>query len=233
MARKFRRGRRRAGGRRAYGVMRKRSGMGYRARSALAKKVHWFKELYQSTSLVGSASATTGGIINFSLNELQNAGSFKAMFDLYKITGVKVKIVPRFNVSEVQTLNINNQLGNLPMLYVAPNRDPYVPVPTSIGDILNDDGCRVIRLTKPVNLYLKAPKAKITTSGSEAAQDIPLQFNVGSKWQPWLTTGGNSQTIDQSGLLHYGFRYMINNQTAADCVLDTYCTLYFACKEQD
>lgn len=233
MPRRYRRGGRRAGRRRQYGVLRKRRGFGYRARSALAKKTHWFKELYQSTSLVGTAAATTGGIINFSLNELQNAGSFKAMFDLYKITGVKVKIVPRFNVSDAQSLNVNTQIGNLPMLYVAPNRDPYVPVPSSIGDILNDDGCKVIRLTKPVNLYLKAPKAKITTSGTAGEQDIPLQFNVGSKWQPWLTTGGNSQTIDQSGLPHYGFRYMINNQTAADCVLDTYCTLYFACKEQD
>lgn len=235
MPRRYRRGRRAAGRRRQYGVLRKRRAVGGRLRTALAKKTHWFKEMYQSTSLVGTAAATTGGIINFSLNELANAGSFKAMFDLYKIKAVKLKIIPRWNVSDAATpTNTSGQMGNLPVLYIAPNRDPYVPTPTSLGDILNDDGCRVIRLTKPVNLYLSAPKPKITAfSGGSEIADVPLMFNVGSKWQPWLTTGGNGQSIDQSGILHYGFRYMINNEAAADCVLDTYYTLYFACKEQD
>lgn len=216
--------------RRGYGVMRKRRAG---ARSALQKKVHWFKEMYQSTSLVGNSNSFTAGVWNCNLNELQNAASFKSMFDLYKITGVKLKIIPRFNVDQVTSLNVNGQLGNLPVLYIAPNRDPYVPLPGSLGDILNDDGCKVIRLTRPINLYLKAPKPKLVTAGSAGDQDIPLQFNIGSKWQPWLTTGGNSQTIDQSSINHYGYRYMISNETSADCVLDVYATLYFCCKEQD
>lgn len=234
MVRRYRRGRRAP--RKYLNARRRRMGrMGGRSlRSVLQKKTHWFKELYQGLSLVGSGATNTGGQITFSLAELTNASSFTALFDLYKITGAKVKIIPRFSTSDAGTTNTSAQMGNLPVLYIAPNRDPYVPAPTTISDILNDDGCKVIRLTRPVNLYLRSPKpdVKATSAGAEVA-DIPLQFNVGSKWQPWLTTGGNSQVINQSGVHHHGFRYLINNECAFDCVLDTYITLYFCMKEQD
>lgn len=195
------------------------------------KKVHYFQEMCQITSL-SAGTGNSSGVMTFKLTDLQNIASFQTLFDMYKITAVKVKIVPRWNVSEYAGQNASSQAGNLPVLYIAENRDPYVPAPTTIGDILNDDGCKVIRLTKPVNLYLSSPKADLRTDSQTNAL-MPFQFGVGSKWQPWLTTGGNSQIINQSGLDHYGFRWLINNPSPLECVLDTYATLYFACKEQD
>lgn len=215
---------------RQYGMLR-RMKYGRAGRTGLAKSVHWFKEMAQTHSLTGSTGNSTGQM-TFALSDLQNIPSIQNLFDLYKITGVKVKIIPRFNVSDVNApLNVSGQMGTLPVLYIAPNRDPYVPAPTGIGDILNDDGCKVIRLTKPVNLFLKSPKALITLPGGTPS--LPLQFNVGSKWQPWLTTGGGGQTIDQSAVSHFGYRWVINNPSSVECVLDVYTTYYFCCKEQD
>lgn len=193
--------------------------------------VHWFKEQCQLASLTGaSATPASAGWIKFKLNDLTNAPSFKALFDLYKLTGVKIKIVPRFSTSDAIGTNSGGQMGNLPVLYIAPNRDAFTPAPTSIGDILNDDGCKVIRLTRPVNMYIKSPKPVILDDNNNV---LPFQFGTRAAFQPWLTTGGNSQTIDQSGLDHYGFRWVINNQAGADCVLDVYATYYFTMKEQD
>lgn len=204
-----------------------------RVPTALTKKVHWFKEMCQLTSMVGpAATPAASGWLSFKLNDLQNAGSFKLLFDLYKLTGVKLKIVPRMNTSDAIGTNAGGSMGNLPVLYIAPNRDAYVPAPISIGDILNDDGCKVIRLTKPVNLYIKSPKAVITDN-SDQKNIVPFQFGTGRAFQPWLTTGGNSQIIDQSDVPHYGFRWVINNQAGSDVVLDVYATYYFAMKEQD
>lgn len=216
--------------RRRYARMPRRS---LRTYNPLRKSVHWFKEMCQITSIVGTAATpASSGIMTFKLNDLQNAGSFKALFDLYKITGVKLKLVPRFSTSDAIGTNAGGSMGNLPVLYIAPNRDPFVPAPTSIGDILNDDGCKVIRLTKPVNLYLKSPKAVLLDT-SEQQNILPFQFGTAKAFQPWLTTGGNSQIVDQSNIQHYGYRWVINNQAGADCVLDVYATYYFTCKEQD
>lgn len=197
-----------------------------------AKATHWFKESCQIASLSAAAGGFAGQLMTFKLNDLNNAASFKALFDLYKLTGVKVKIVPKFNVSDPTSVaNHNTQAGTLPMLYIAPNRDPYVPAPINAADILNDDGCRIIRLTRPINLYLKAPKAQVTTGGGD---QVPMSWGVGSKWQPWLTTGGNGQSIDQSGIEHFGYRTLIENGVGNfDVVLDVYATYYFAMKEQD
>lgn len=230
-----RRYRKRGGARRGRrGGLRKRmyrKGLGV---TPLRKTVHWFKEQAQISSLTCLANNDAYGTMVFQWAALNNIASFRNLFDLYKLTGVKVKIVPRFSVGESSVAGGTNalgQMGNLPMLYIAENRDVYVPAPTSIPDVLNDDGCKVIRLTKPVNLYLKNPKAALQDS---EGHNMPFQFNSSSKaLQPWLTTGGNAQIIDQSAVPHYGFRWAINNLSGNPLSLDVYATYYFSCKEQD
>jgi len=154
------------------------------------------------------------------------------MFDLYKITGVKIKVVPRYVNADVLQ---NNAIpsGALPLLHIAPNRDPYVPAATSVADLLNDDGCKTLLLNRPYTFWLKNPKPDILTGG-ENQLPIPIQFNSSSKaLQPWLTTGGNGQLIDQSGVPHYGFRTIVDNQASVPVEAQVFVTLYFCGKEQD
>lgn len=201
-------------------------------RKVLGSKVHKFSETCQLASLpLLPGGAFSSGQITFKLNDLNNAPSFATLFDLYKLTAVKLKIIPTYNSSEATVANSSSQMGNLPVMYVAPNRDPFVPPPTSIADILNDDGCRVLRPTGPVTLWLKSPKPDIRDPVTGNA--IPMQFNIGSKFQPWLTTGGNSQTVNQISTEHYGFRWGAVNQSGTDAILQVYATYYFMCKEQD
>lgn len=193
--------------------------------------VHKFKEtcIYPGGLNVGGNTTATG-IMTFSLNDLTNATSFKTLFDMYKITGVKVRLNPRWTT--IDPLAANNGIAGLPVLYIAENRDPYVPAPTSIGDILNDDGVKIIRLTKPVTFFLRNPKAEIKDANNVS---LPFQFNSSKAMlQPWLTTGGGTQSIDQSSLLHFGYRWFLdNNLCQATTNLEVFYTLYFSMKEQD
>lgn len=203
-----------------------------RLRPAL-RVVHKFKEtcLYSGTPISAPANSTTVGLMAFSLNMLANATSFKSLFDLYKITGVKVRIVPRWNTSD--PLASQNGIAGLPMLYIAENRDPYVGAPANVVDVLNDDGVKIIRLDKPVTMFLKNPKAEIFDGSGNT---LPFQFNSSKSYlQPWLTTGGNAQAIDQSNLNHFGYRWVLDNSlnSATTTTLDTFITLYFSMKEQD
>lgn len=199
------------------------------ARARGLSMVHRYKEWYDGGVITVAGGAGFPNVLNFQLNSLANAGNFKSLYDLYKITGVKVTLVPQHNVSDFS----QGAATALPMLYMAPNRDPYVPAPTGITDILNDDGVKIIRFTKPVSFWLKNPKADIKDSKGDT---IPFQFNSGSKaLQPWLTTGGNAQVIDQSATQHYGFRYWVDNSQSMNtpCLFQTFVKLYVSFKEQD
>lgn len=195
-----------------------------------APKVHYFKENCQLTSITVPANNTVSGIITYKLTDLLNSPSFTNLFDLYKLMGVKLRLITQANVSETTFTNAAGQVGSLPMLYIAPNRDPFVPAPASVGDVLNDDGCRIIRFERPYKTYLKSPKPLI--KDSEGA-NIPLQLGTKSSQQFWLTTGGGAQSVDQSAVQHYGHRYFLVNQTAAPLIVQVYATYYFSMKEQD
>lgn len=210
----------------------RRAGMvGYRKRIFRGGNVHRFKEIVQQSSITAGANNNTSGRISFTISNLTNWAQYKELFDLYKITGVKVKIVPKFNMSSADAVGVGGAAnGQLPMLYIAPNRDPYAPDPVSAADVLNDDGVKIIRVQNPINLYLSNPKPDITNEGG----NIPFQFGVSKRFQPWLTTGGGSQTVDQENVTHYGFRWwMANGNGNYQAVLDVYVTYYFTMKEQN
>lgn len=191
--------------------------------------VYRFKEWYDGGVTSLGAASSQGYVLSTQLASLNNIGNFVGLYDLYKITGMKVTFVPTHNVSD-----FSQGAGTaLPMLYVAPNRDPYVPAPVGIADILNDDGVKIIRFTRPVSFYIKNPKADIFDKDGNS---LPFQFNSTSKaLQPWLTTGGNQQTVNQSALKHYGFRYFVDNNgnLAQPVAWQIFVKLYVSFKEQD
>lgn len=190
--------------------------------------VHRFKETCELTQWSAAAGTTQFGVQTYKLNDIFNAGQFKNLFDLYKITGVKLTIIPRFDNATVAEASNGPTQNSLPMLYVAPNRSPWSTAPTSVQDILNDDGCKVMTLNKKVSFWLSAPSPRILDG---AQNGVPIQFNKSIK--PWLTTGGNAQDVDQSGVSYYCHRWAISNLGSAGVFTDVYATYYMVFKEQD
>lgn len=192
--------------------------------------VHRFKETCMLTDWSCAAGSTQFGIQTYKLNDLFSSTQFKGLFDLYKITGVKLTIIPRFNVASVEeaTSGTGGSVGQLPMLYIAPNRSAWSTAPTSIQDILNDDGVKVMTLNKKVSFYLNSPAPRIVDG---AGTGVPIQFNNNTR--PWLTTGGNGQDADQSGVGYYSHRWAISNLGTSGVYADVYATYYMAFKEQD
>lgn len=197
-----------------------------------APLVHKFKEWTPAGTITCAAASVQGGIMAAAINQLTNQASIAALFDLYKITGIKFKIVPSWNVGLNTTMGPGG--SSLPNIYVAPNHDPYVPAPTSISDILNDDGVRILRPTRPFSFYIKNPVPRVFLKDG---QDVPYIANsgYGAKNRSWLTTGGNAQLVDQSNVPHYGLRWLIDNEYNASTSVEmkVFMCIYFMAKEQD
>lgn len=204
------------------------------------KSVHHFKEQFRLPNILVAANSQVSGTIAPQIANLLNYANFKQLFDLYKITGVKLKFLYRGNSADTQG---SAGATGIPVLYTAINRDPAVPAPASIADLLNDDTCRIHRgdgLLGKGGVYIKSPKPDmqadvVNKEGIFIGTTIQqLQLNTGSRSQFWLTTGGNGQTIDQSVVKHYGLRWFLDNTfNAADQVVEVYATMYFSMKEQD
>lgn len=203
-----------------------------------APSVHRFKETFRTTDITVGANASVSSVLSCNLNQLQNSAQFKGLFDLFRITGVKWTFLYRYNSAEASSPN-----SAFPTLYTAINRDPFVPPPVSIADILNDDSCKIHRadgLVGKGGRYIKSPKPDmtigVTAGGVPTGGAVVQQWNlgVGNNKQWWLTTGGNAQALDQSGTNHFGLRYLLaNNDNQQSQVVEVYATLYFQMKEQD
>lgn len=197
-------------------------------------QVHFFKEKCPLADWACASNTIATGTQVYKIADLTNfAPAYKPLFDLYKLLRVKITIFPKFNVSSAEYQNPAGNAGSIPLLAVAPNRSPYVPPPANWADILNDDGVRVMRLDKPRSFVLSYPKPALTTAEPGAPQqyNIPFQFNT--KVQPWLATGGNNQTVDQSSVPHYSHRWAIWNEGPYDVAFHIVAEYSFCMKEQD
>lgn len=197
-----------------------------------APSVYKFKESYVST-VTALASSGVQGILTGQMSSLTNVGQYSGLFDLYRITGMKVTFLPYWNTGitslESNITGTNYVPGGIPVLYIAPNRDPQVPAPANLPDIINDDGVKMVRLDKKRSFFVKYPKPELFDA---AAQALPLLFN--NKVQPWLSTGGGGQAISQISNRHFGFRYWIDNGACPNSLpITVVTTLYFQMKERD
>lgn len=196
--------------------------------------VHRFQEMCQLTQLSVAPNAQSTGVIAINLNNLFNSTSYKNLFDLYKINGVKFSFLFRHNSSET---NQPATVGDIPILYTAINRDPFVPAAASVADILNDDTCRIHRcdtLLGKGGIYVKCPKPDMSVAIEGGVVTQQWNYGVSKKFQPWLTTGGNGQALDQSGVNHYGLRWYLENLSSAQLqTVQVFATIYFSMKEQD
>lgn len=214
-------------GRRYAGVRKNVLGRLYRG---IIPGVHKFKETCELTQWSAAAGSTQFGVQAYKFRDIFNYAQFTGLFDMFKITGVKLMIVPQFNTASVldSSAGIGGNIGQLPMLYIAPNRSPWSVAPTSVQDILNDDGCKVIRLDKKVSMYLSSPAPQILDGASTG---VPIQTNL--KTRLWLSTGGNGQTVDQTNVQYFGHRWALENLNTTGINVKVYATYYFALKEQD
>lgn len=211
-----------------------RRGLGLRTRTPL---VHKFKEWVQLPDLTCPAGAVQGGVLSPSIDQLTNWTSYRALFDVYKVVGIKFKFLPQFNNAYVSNgLAPGATQGTLPFMYMEISHDPWAPAPATVNDILNTDGLTIKRLERPFNKYVKAPVPIVswTDASGVVSQQTIINNNSASQRQ-WLTTGGNTQKIDQSSSPHFGLRYLLDNQynTSYNLQFRVFACFYFIMKEQD
>lgn len=120
-----------------------------------------------STINLGLASLDTvgyqfGASMQFRLANVQSNSDFVALYDQYKIKGVKVTIVPLSDTATSQASSF------LPTLYWARDYDSANVAPAGEADLRQRQDVKTMRLTGPRSIYIKNPKCITDVEGQGA-----------------------------------------------------------------
>jgi len=168
---------------------------------------HEFKRTVYLPAFTSVAGSNVFGALNFNLAAVPGASEFTALFDMYKISAVKVMFMPRGNSAEVGTNNNNGK-----MFTVLDYDDDTVP--GAIDTLMQYEGLKTTSLTQDHTRYLKP---KFARSIYQSA--VTTAYGVGSGWID----------CDSSPVPHYGVKYALQGTAGAN-IIDLKVTYYLKFK---
>lgn len=209
-----------------------------RMKKSIVQKTHIIKRLgnaiemrylgggFAYTGVINATSTPSGsGLLNtydvgfgipFALSSTVDPADLTALFDRYRIVGVKLKFM--FDINDA---NITGA-GVLPWLSLAPDYDD-ASTPANENVILTKQYCKTRRLDKPFNIYIR-PKPQLITgqvAGTNSNSAVPNSKNL-------------YFNCTDTNVVFYGLRGWIRgwySPTGAQSMLRVQPTYYLALKD--
>lgn len=172
--------------------------------------VHYFKRSVYLANAVSAVGANNFFAAAYALNGIPNHTEFTALYDQYKITGVKLKFVPRGNSSDINT---GAPISSL--ITVTDTDDTAVP--SSIDQLTQYQSMKMTRSTQQQVRYWK-PKFNVATVNT-------LALGINGKMN---TTGWLDVTDD--AVQHFGIKGVLTSNPGVTVSYDILVTLYLAFK---
>lgn len=163
--------------------------------------IYGYKQIVLNPTALGpiSLAAASGDFLagyNFQLSQVGgNVGPFTALYDQYRIAKVVWQLVPKWNVSDVNTTAGG---GNLPMIATCIDYDDS-NTPPNYGDVLQRQNAKIHRGAKIITRVFK-PCANFVVDATTGA--------LNAKQSPWLD-------VQNINVPHYGVKLAIQGPAVA------------------
>ena len=184
-----------------------------------ALKDHYFKETWTSSSTAGGSGTLSQGF-SFALADLNNYTLFTGLFDLYKICGIKVRMVPNANTADFfQADNSGSSDKPVPTYFYIVDKDDAT-APASATAMLLRPECKSGMFDRVLSVYFRPHVANMV-------------YNTPSVPTAYAPTA--SQWIDMSypAVPHYGFKVYFSGAALQTFVVTFQVTVYFKCRSID
>lgn len=173
---------------------------------------------FETTLAGGGAPYRFGAVAYFKMSNCLQYSELTALYDRYKIAGIKWRIIPLSNVASV------NGQGVIPTMVYHVDYDDAL-TPTSDADVRVKAGAKEVRLDKPRSIYFK-PKVAQSILGASAGTAYSVPKNA-----PYIN-------MSYPDVPHYGLKMYfrdVNLSAASTSSINT-CfrietTYYLACKD--
>lgn len=169
--------------------------------------VHFFKRTFKTSYTVTNSSFQSAYNITYELNDLPNYTEFTALYDTYKICGIKVKFVYDRNSATSQSSLTTNTIPNLLTVY-----DYNGNSITDENGMLQYPTFKIARMDKPITRYFR-PVQTVDSSNPNY---------VKSRWN----------STAEPDIVHRGLVACISNPGAVGDlgIVSIYATFYLAMK---
>lgn len=117
--------------------------------------LYYFKRHVDYGELTISNTVNTYTVYNFSLSDLPNSAEFTGLFDMYKVTAVKVTFLPQ-QTQSISIGTINNPNASSRFFSVIDYNDGTAP--SSIDELRQYQTCQFTSVLKPHTRYIPKPK---------------------------------------------------------------------------
>lgn len=183
-----------------------------RGRIAGRQPVQYFKRSkFTVGSLTVPVATTNLQGVAFTLADLPDYGDFTALYDQYKILGIKVKWLPRGNSSDIQAQN------SISRFFSVIDRDDDA-TPTSIDQLTQYESCKMTPTTGVHSRYFKPSiRREIPNAIGGTAHEV-----TGPQWID----------VTNANVKHYGIKLAVQGPLSGtgSIYFDAQVTMYLAFK---
>lgn len=163
-------------------------------RVGLRQPVQYFKRVeYNPGQIVVDATSDNVGAIVFSLAQVPSYTEFTSLYDQYKISAVKVKIVPRYNVSAFDNIQSAAATPYIPQVFTAIDYDDSGV--STVSDLLQYQNCKMTRGNVIHQRYLK-PRCR------NILQNLNGTASARAPFRGWIDSADPE-------VIHYGLKWAI------------------------
>lgn len=123
--------------------------------------IHRFKRTYNQGVIVTAALTNTLQSFNFSVNDMPGYTELTTLYDEYKLTGIRFRLLP-YMQTESNSVGTVNNARNAPIFYAIDRSDSTTP--TTVDDVLEYQDHQVSNVYSGIDVYIKNPKFADATS---------------------------------------------------------------------
>lgn len=160
-------------------------------RSIKYNKVPSFVE---TLTLENPIFSQAGGVFAVRFNQIPQVLQYATLYRQYRINWFKVTLLPDWNSFDVKN---TTETINAPRMVFAIDDTGNAAPPVNEADVLEDNGCKIIQLTKPVSMSCR-PSAAV---GMNASTGGNVYTNKKMRWLD----------VTRTDITHSGIRYWISN----------------------
>lgn len=126
-------------------------------------QIHKFKRTFNYGTVASDGINPFFIAFNFSMNDMPGYTELTSLFDFYKLTGVKMRIIPWTQTDSNSQATLNNA-RNSPFFYAIDRNDSSAP--TTIDEIVENNDHKISTAYSGANIWIPYPKFSDATGAS-------------------------------------------------------------------
>lgn len=190
-------------------------------RSIVTRSLGSYQPSFSETFSAGTIQAGAGNIFSVRFNQIPEFQNYVNLYNSYQIRSVQVLLLP--------TQVVNTQSVAVPIdpprIAFAVQSTSQIATPAAELDVLNDNGCKIRLLTKPLKIRASM-RPQLSEADNTTTGLVPVTET--NKRAKWLSTSERGVAVEHSGITYWLTQ---NYTTAQISQVNVFFKVYFAMRD--